>query len=156
METGAAGAATTTPSAAVVVAGAVAPWAAGCVELMRSSLESEVAAELGHVTGGLDVVEGVRDLAGLVDDDGAADDALDGLAVQLLLAEGSPPLHHCAVGVGQQRDGEPLLVAELRELRGSVGRDAEHGVTVGLEGLQRVAEVAGLRRAPRGHGRRVE
>src|SRR4051794_27344959 len=73
METGAGpwGPATTTPSAA------------GWVVLMVSSLESEVAAELGDVARGLDVVVGVGDLAGLVDDDGAADDALDGLAVQL-------------------------------------------------------------------------
>src|SRR5512141_433570 len=79
METGAAGAATALPSAAVAgVPEVAAPEAAGWV-LMRSSLESEVAAELGHVAGGLDVVEGVRDLAGLVDDDGAADDALHGL-----------------------------------------------------------------------------
>src|SRR6478752_4431959 len=67
---------------AAVVAAAVLSGAGG-VALMVSSLESEVAAELGDVASGLDVVEGVRDLTGLVDDDGAADDALDGLAVQL-------------------------------------------------------------------------
>src|SRR6478609_5941245 len=72
---------------AAAVAASVEPGA-GWVALMVSSLESEVAAELGDVASGLDVVEGVRDLAVVDDDDGAADDALDRLAIQLLLTEG--------------------------------------------------------------------
>src|SRR4051812_49155389 len=127
METGAvtAGVVTATPSA-------------GWVALMRSSLESEVAAELGDVTGRLDVVEGVRDGAVIIDDDGAADDALDGLAVELLLAEGAPPVHHRPVRIRQEGDRQTLLLSELGELGRGIGRDAQHRVAVGLERLQGV------------------
>src|SRR6478752_9206293 len=143
-------------AAGAVIDASAAGSGAGWVALMVSSLESEVAAELGDVASGLDVVEGVGDLSGLVDDDSAADDALHRLAVELLLTEGAPLVHHHSVRVGQQGDGQAFLVAELRELGGGIGRDAEHGVAVGLERLEGVAEVAGLRRAPRGHRRRVE
>src|SRR5690349_8394625 len=97
------------------------------------SVDAEVASQLGHVAGRLDVVLGVRDGPGLVDHEGAADDALDGLAVELLLAVGAVALHHRLVRVGQQRDGEADLLAELRELLRLVRGDAEYLVAVPAE-----------------------
>src|SRR6476661_3310689 len=89
--------------------------------------DAEVATELGHVAGRLHVVEGVADLALLVDDEGGPDDALDGLAVELLLTPGAVGRVHAEV-----------LVAVL------------------LQRVERLAEVAGLLGAAGGHGGRVE
>ena len=73
----------------------------------------------------LDVVLGDLDLALFVDDERGADDALHGLAVHHLLAVGAPGGQHLAVGIGQQREGELLVVAELGELLRLVGGDAD-------------------------------
>src|SRR4051795_11561960 len=98
--------------------------------LLVGEVELEVAAQLGDVAGGLDVVLREEDLAVLVDDDRGADDALDQLAVELLLAEGGVLLHHDLVRVGEQRDRQAAALAELRELLRLVRRDAEHLVAL--------------------------
>src|SRR6478609_8746788 len=118
--------------------------------------DAEVATELGHVVGRLDVVERVADLALLVDDEGRADDALHGLAVELLLTPGAVGRVDREVLVAEQRDGEVVALAELRELGRLVPGDADDLVAVLLQRVERLAEVAGLLRAARGHGRRVE
>src|SRR5947209_17302619 len=48
----------------------------------RSRLHGQIAAQFGHVSGGLDVVLRYGDLALFVDDEGRTDHALNGLAVQ--------------------------------------------------------------------------
>jgi hypothetical protein len=53
----------------------------------NDSVDAEVAAEFGDVAGRADVVLGQFDLALLVHDESRTQDAGDGLAVQLLLAE---------------------------------------------------------------------
>src|SRR5690606_10844813 len=78
-----------------------------------ASSDRQVATQLGHVTGGAHVVLRQLDPALLVDEEGGADDAGDGLAVHLLLPEGAPLGEHRAVGVRQQREGQRLGVAEL-------------------------------------------
>ena len=72
-------------------------------------------------------------LALLVDHEGRADHALDGLAVELLLAEGAVRLHHRLVRVGEQRDRQVVALTELRQLGRLVRGDAEHLVARGLE-----------------------
>src|SRR6478672_2545493 len=118
--------------------------------------DAEVAAELGHVAGRLDVVERVRDLALLVDDEGRADDALDGLAVELLLTPGAVGGVDREVLVAQQRDGEVVVLAELRELGRLVLGDPDDLVAVPAERLEGLAEVARLLGAAGGHRRGVE
>src|SRR6476646_8836036 len=118
--------------------------------------DAEVATELGHVAGRLDVVERVADLALLVDDERRPDDPLDGLAVELLLTPGAVCRVHREVLVAEQRDGEVVPLPELRERRRLVLRDADDLVAVLLQRVERLAEVAGLLGAPRRHGRRVE
>src|SRR5690348_12655829 len=72
----------------------------------RGSVEPELPAQLGDVTGGLDVVLGSLDAAVGVDHEGRADDADDLLAVQLLRAVRAVGTHHLLVGVGDQRDAQ--------------------------------------------------
>ncbi|GAA3061482.1 hypothetical protein GCM10020000_50890 [Streptomyces olivoverticillatus] len=84
-------------------------------------LQPQVLDDLRDVAGGLDVVEGALDLALLVDDHGGADDAGDGLAVELLLAEGAVGLEDLLVGVAEEGDLQGFLLAELGELLGLVG-----------------------------------
>ena len=74
---------------------------------------------------------------------------------------GEPATHpelggHRAVGVGQQRVVELVLVRELLLLRDVVGADAHPLGTHRLELRLHVPEVAALDGAPRRHGRRVE
>ena len=111
--------------------------------------DGQVAAQLGDVPGGLDVVLRHRDLALLVDDERRADDALNGLAVHRLLAEGAPRGEHLAVRVGQQREGQFLVVAELGELGRLVGGDADDVEPGVVELGEVVAKVAGLLGAAR-------
>src|SRR4051794_15915574 len=118
--------------------------------------DAEVATELGHVAGRLDVVERVADLALLVDDEGRPDDAVDGLAVELLLAPGAVCRVDREVLVAEQRDGEVVALTERRELGRLVLGDADHVVAVLLQRVERLAEVAGLLGAARRHGGRVE
>ncbi|GDY83535.1 hypothetical protein SAVCW2_27340 [Streptomyces avermitilis] len=108
------------------------------------------------MAGGLHVVQRPLDLALLVHDHRGADDADDRLAVQLLLAEGAVRLQDLLVRVADQRDLQVLLLAELRELLGLVGGDADDVVTGARQQLQVVREVAGLLGAAGGQGGRVE
>src|SRR5699024_1880355 len=57
-------------------------------------VDAQSLAHAADMAGGLDVVLGELDLAFGIDDDRRADDALDDLAVVLLLAEGTPFFHH--------------------------------------------------------------
>ena len=49
----------------------------------------------------------------------------DRLAVHLLFAVGAPGRQHLAVGIGQQRERQPLGVTELGQLLRLVGGDAD-------------------------------
>src|SRR5580700_6128563 len=89
-------------------------------------LQAEVLAEPGHVAGGLDVVVDPGELAVLADHEGGPDDAHHSLPVELLLAPGTVGLVHLVVRVGQQREVQPVAVAELGQLGGSVRGDAQH------------------------------
>ena len=89
--------------------------------------DGQVAPQLGDVPGGRDVVLRHRDLALLVDDERRADDALNGLAVHRLLAEGAPGREHLAVGVGQQREGQ--LLGRRGTWRASSGLSGEMPTT---------------------------
>ena len=75
----------------------------GGTSSLSLGIDSEVAPELGHVAVCLDVVLRYPDPPLFVDDERRADHALDGLAVQLLLAEG-------AVGVSACRSGSDSRV----------------------------------------------
>jgi site-specific DNA recombinase len=99
--------------------------------LRKSLRQPEVPAKLGYVTGRLDVVEGVLDLAGLVDDEGGADDAGDGLAVGLLLAVGAVGGQDALVLIGHEREGDRVALDEFRQLFRFVRGDADDGVTFG-------------------------
>src|ERR1700746_3185754 len=79
----------------------------------RKASEAEVLAEPGDVTGGLDVVVGPGDLPVLADHEGGPDHADPGLPVELLLAVGAVGVVHVVVRVGQQREVQPVAVAEL-------------------------------------------
>ena len=78
------------------------------------------------------------------------------LAVVLLLAPHAVRGVHGEVRVAEQREGEPVALGELLQLRRLVARDAEHRVPGALQRGQAVAEVAGLGGAARGHRCRVE
>src|SRR6266496_6213454 len=89
------------------------------------ALQAEVLAEAGYVAGGLDAVVGPGDLPVLADHEGGPDDAHRGLPVELLLAPGAVGVVHLVVRVGQQREVQPVAVAELGELGGGVRGDAQ-------------------------------
>jgi bifunctional non-homologous end joining protein LigD len=91
----------------------------------EGSAEAEVAAQLGDVAGGLDVVGGLLDAALGVDDEGRADHADDLLAVELLRPVRAVGLQHLLVRVGDQRDAEVLLLPEAQQLLRLVGGDAD-------------------------------
>src|SRR5205085_3369055 len=67
-----------------------------------------------------DLVPGLLDLALLVDEERAADDAHVRLAVELLLAPDAVGLRDRVVGVREQREPEAVLLVELLLLRGQV------------------------------------
>ena len=94
------------------------------------------------VSFGLTLYQASCDLALLVDEERRADDAHVGLAVDLLLAPHAVRLGHGVLGVGQQREAEPVLVVELLLLGGQVGADAEDGGVADVAGD--VAQAAGL------------
>src|ERR1700684_2360920 len=121
-----------------------------------SALDRQVAAQLGHVAGGLHVVLGFGDLALLVNDECRANHALHGLAVHLLFAVGAVGRQHLALGVRQQRKRQAFGITELGQLLWLVGGDADDIEAGSVELAQVVAEVAGLLGASRRRGRRVE
>ena len=77
----------------------------------------------------------------------------DQLGVEVGVGAGA---QHAAVGVGEQRDVETLLLAERGQLVGVVGRDGEHGVSRRVERLALGGEVARLAGAPRCHRGGIE
>src|SRR3954468_24684923 len=100
------------------------PEPAGSV-VAENSAQAEVAAELGDVAGGLDVVGGPLDAPLVVDDEGRADDADDLLAVHLLRPVGAVGPEHLLLRVGDQRDAEVLLLPEADQLLRRVRRDPD-------------------------------
>src|SRR6266566_7570773 len=100
------------------------PCCEGGLERERH-LQPEVLAEAGYVAGGLDVVVGPGDLPVLADHEGGPDHAHRGLPVQLLLAPSAVGVVHLVVRVGQQREVQPVAVAELGQLGGGVRGDAQ-------------------------------
>src|SRR5262249_11359149 len=110
----------------------------------------------GDVAGGLDAVEGLLDGAVRVDDERGPDHADGGLAVELLLAVGTVGLEHGVIGIGEQREGQALLVPEPGQLGGLVGRDAQDRDARSVQVGQAVAEVAGFLGAAGRHRGRVE
>src|SRR6266511_261830 len=115
-----------------------------------SDLRAECLQDLGGVAVGLDVVPGPLDPALLVDQEGGAQYADGGLAVADFLTPGAPSIDDLVVGVGQQREAQPVLVAEALVALGVVGRDADHRDAGGLEGGQVVVELAGFSSAAGG------
>src|SRR2546426_8734129 len=73
-----------------------------------------------------------------------ADHALGLLAVHHLVAVGSPRRHDLAIGVGEQRERQPVLLRELRVRLARIRRDAEHHDARLLQILPEVAEPARL------------
>src|SRR5271154_4699008 len=96
-----------------------------CWPTWPEDLDRQVAAQFGHVAGGLDVVLRFGDLALLVNDERRADHALNGLAVHLLFAVGAVGRQHLALGVRQQRKRQALGFTELGQLLWLVGGDAD-------------------------------
>ncbi len=74
---------------------------------------------------------------------------MNGLAVHGLFAERTPRRQHFTVRIGQQREGEPLFVAELGQLLGLVGGDAHDIETGAVEFGEAVTEIARLLGAAR-------
>jgi hypothetical protein len=93
---------------------------------------------------GLDVVPGAFHAALLVEEEGGAQDADRGAAVASLLAPGAPGVHDGVVGVGEEGEPQPVLVAEALVAGRVVGGDADHRHPGGLEGGQILVELAGL------------
>src|SRR6266576_1116157 len=102
------------------------------------------------------LVEDARELALLVHDECRANDAHELPPVERLLTPHAPRLRDLVVGVGEQRELQPVLVGELQLLLDRVGADADHGGLQLLQLWERVLQVARLLRAPRGVGLRVE
>ena len=102
------------------------------------------------MAGGADVVLRHLDLAFLVYEERRTNDALVDLAVVRLLSKRTPGLQRRLLLVGEQRECQLLLVAELGELGRLVGGDADDLEAVAVELGQTVAEVAGLLGAARG------
>src|SRR5512138_1599425 len=80
----------------------------------------------------------------VTDPDGGADDALRLPAVHHLVAIRAPRRHDLAVGIGQEREREPVLRRELFVRNGAVGGDPEHDDPGLLQLLPVVAEPAGF------------
>src|SRR5687767_8979816 len=92
------------------------PRRGGSARWANPSAEAELAAELGHVAGRLDVVGRLLDAPLGVDDEGRPDDPDDLLAVQLLRAVRAIGGEHLLVRVGHEGDGQVLLLPEPHEL----------------------------------------
>src|SRR5205085_9127031 len=92
----------------------------------------------------------------LVYEEGLAADAHVLLAHELLLAVDAVSVGDRVVGVGQEREGELVLVRELPVRALVVERDAEDFDPAPLELRERVAETASLLRAARRVVLRVE
>src|SRR6266511_1186518 len=99
---------------------------------------------------GLDVVPGALDRALLIDQEGRAEYADGGLAVAVLLAPRAVGLHHLMIEVRQQREAQPVLLAEGAVAGGVVRGDADHRHAGPLEPVQVVVELAGFRGAAGG------
>src|SRR5690606_40853395 len=87
---------------------------------VHRSVDAEVAAKLGDVAGGLDVVEGALDAPLRIDDEGRSDDAHDRAAVVLFCPECPVCGEHGLVRVGDQRERQVLA---LRSEERRVGKE---------------------------------
>src|SRR6185437_9523586 len=79
----------------------------------RYRLGADLGAQPGDVAGGLDGVQGLLYPPVRVHHERGPDHPDGDLAVELLLAPGAVGLERGVVGVGQQREGQPLLLPEL-------------------------------------------
>jgi hypothetical protein len=113
----------------------------------------------------LDLPEGVEGAIGVYVHADLALDHLDHTTVLVdherhplgrLLAGDAHHARHRAIGIGEQRVVEPVLVGELVLLVDRVAADAHALTSGGGELGPQVAEVAALLRAARRHRRRVE
>src|ERR1700730_15889397 len=111
---------------------------------------------LGVVAVDVDPLPDPAHLAGAVDEECRALDAHRRLAVQVLLAPGAVGVGDPVAGIGEEREVEAVLVAELAVAGDVVGRNAEHGGAVGGQLGLAVTEGAGLAGASRGVVLRVE
>src|SRR5579864_429928 len=105
---------------------------------------------LGVVAVDVDPFPDPAHLAGAVDQEGRALDAQRLLAVQGLLAPGAVGVGDPVAGIGEEREVEAVLVAELAVAGDVVGRDAQHRGAVGGQLGLAIAEGAGLAGASRG------
>src|SRR5690606_27351714 len=83
----------------------------------RAAVEPQRLAQPRDVAGGLDVVLGDGDDTVFIQHERRADHTLDDLAVVHLLAPHAVGGVHGMVGIAEQREGEPVAVTELGELR---------------------------------------
>src|SRR2546428_2947290 len=82
--------------------------------------------DLGGVAARLDVVGGMADDALLVDDEGGADQAFAPRPVlALLFLQYAVHPAHLALGIGEQRDGDAVLVAEIGVREAVIARHAK-------------------------------
>ena len=108
------------------------------------------------MAGGLDVVVRLADGAIRLDQEGGADNALDDLAVVLLLPKRAVGGHDRLIWVREQREVELVVRAELRQRLRLIGRDTHDGDIEIIELFQGIAEIAGFLGAARGIGAGVE
>src|SRR5215813_5505259 len=99
------------------------------------------AQHLRRVAAGIDSVERVPHGALLVDDEGRAGDAGFPAAVRFLLVHDAVLPADLALGVGEQADRDPVLVAEPRVAEAVVGAHADHHAVVAGELLFVVGEI---------------
>ena len=96
---------------------------------------------------GFDLAEDVGDLAVVADEERCALDAHDLLAVHVLLFDHAEGVADLLVGVGEQSEGEIVLLLELLLGFGFIGGDAENDEAGLLEFCVRVAEPARFNRS---------
>jgi len=85
------------------------------------------------VSSGLHIVVGLADGAIRLHEESGTDNALDHLAVVLLLPEGAIRGHDGLIRIRKQREVEIVVIAELRQRLGLIGGDAYHRDIEGIE-----------------------
>ena len=99
---------------------------------------------------GVDFFDEAFEDAVFVEDEGAAEGALDGFAVHFLFTPGAEVLQELRGGVGEEAEGQVVFAAEAGVGFDAVFADTDDVVTGGREGFVVVAEGAGFGRASGG------